>query len=356
MIASASAEQYREVIRIVGRDPNIDALVVIFIPPLVTRPQDAARAIALGAREIVADKPVLTVFMQARGVPEELRASDVRLPSYAFPEDAAIALARVARYGEWLERPVEAPPQLDDIRRDEAAGIVASALGRGEGWLAPDELRALLQCYGLPVLDERTVATPAEAAAVATEMGGALALKAIAEGLVHKTEAGAIRLGLRPAEVEAAADEMAGRLRGLGHQPSGFLLQRMAADGIEMIVGVVHDRRFGPVIACGAGGTMVELLRDISVRLSPLTRRDADEMLHELKTFPLLTGWRGGPAYDVPALTDVLLRIAAMVEDVPQIVEMDLNPLRVHETGASVVDARIRVEPAERPPVMFTTR
>jgi acyl-CoA synthetase (NDP forming) len=121
----------------------------------------------------------------------------------------------------------------------------------------------------------------------------------------------------------------------------------MARKGVEMIVGVVHDPQFGPVVACGAGGTMVELLKDVSIRLTPLTSQDASEMLRELRTYPLLTGFRGAPRADVEALEDALLRISAMVEDLHQIVELDCNPIIVHEHGATVVDARVRVAASE---------
>jgi acetyl coenzyme A synthetase (ADP forming)-like protein len=345
MIASASAPHYHEALRIVGRDPNVDAIVVIFVPPLVTRPEDAARAIVDGARDIVRDKPVLTVFMQARGVPDELRTADVRVPSYAFPEDAAIALARVARYGEWLERPILPPPHFADVRRDQAAAIVAAALGRADEWLPPDDVRSLLECYRLPVLDERVVTDIAEVQTAAQKLGGKVALKAIAPGILHKTEAGAVQLDLNPEGAARAAREMDERLRKQGHAPRAFLVQRMAPPGVEMIVGVVHDPSFGPVVACGAGGTLVELLKDVSVRLTPLSARDAEEMVRELKTYPLLTGYRGAPLCDTAALVDVILRVAALVDDLPQIAELDLNPVRVHEHGATVVDARVSVAP-----------
>jgi acetyl coenzyme A synthetase (ADP forming)-like protein len=348
MIASATPDQYRDAIRIVARDPNVDALVVIFIPPLVTRPEDAARAIVEGVRALDREKPVVAVFMQSRGVPQELRAADLRIPSYAFPEDAAIALARVAWYGEWLARPVAPPVRFDDVRRDEAAAIVAAALGRSDSWLGPDEVWRLLACYGLPVLDQRIARTAEEAARAAEELGGLVALKAVAAGLVHKTEAGAVQLDLRTGEVLAAARRMTELLQRAGRVPSAFQVQRMARPGVEMIVGVVHDPQFGPVLACGAGGVLVELLKDVSVRLTPIAAPDAEEMIRELKTYPLLTGYRGGATHDVPALVDALLRVGAVVEELPQIAELDLNPILVHPSGATVVDARVRVAPAER--------
>ena len=349
MIASATPDQYRDAIRIVGRDPNVDALVVIFIPPLVTRPEDAARAIVEGVRTLGRTKPVLAVFMQSRGVPAELRAADLRIPSYAFPEDAAIALARVAGYGEWLTRPLPPPVQFGDVRRDEAVAIVAAALGRGDQWLGPEEIWRLLACYGLPMVDQRIAPTAEEAARAAEELDVAVALKAVVAGLVHKTEAGAVRLNLRPGEVLATARHLTELLQGAGRVPSAFQVQRMAPAGVEMIVGVVHDPQFGPVLACGAGGVVVELLKDVSVRLTPLAAPDAEEMIRELKTYPLLTGYRGAAVHDIPALVDTVLRVGALVEELPQIAELDLNPILVHPSGVTIVDARARVAPVERP-------
>src|SRR5262249_5218970 len=148
-------------------------------------------------------------------------------------------------------------------------------------------------------------------------------------------------------EVKTAALEMTLRLSDHDNKLQGFVVQRMAPKGIEMLVGVVHDPQFGPVVACGAGGVQVELLRDVSVRLTPLSHEDASEMIHNLKTFPLLNGFRGGPIYDVAALEEGLLRVSAMVEDLPQIAELDLNPFVIHPQGATILDARIRVTAVE---------
>jgi acetyl coenzyme A synthetase (ADP forming)-like protein len=347
MIASASADHYRRSIEILGRDASIDALVVIFIQPLVTRPEDVARAIVEGARAIGGAKTVLTVFMQSRGVPDELRSGDVHLPSYRFPEDAALALARAARYAEWRAQPLAPPPAFPDLRRDEGAAIVARALGAGPGWLSAADVVALLGCYGLPALEQHLVPTPEEAAAAAARLAGPVALKAIAPGLVHKTDAGAVRLHLAPESVAQEARDMTSRVARNGHSVTGFLVQRMAAPGVEMIVGVAHDPHFGPVVACGAGGVLVELLKDVAVRLAPLSEHDAEEMVRQLRTYPLLTGYRGAPAADVRALVETILRVSAMVEDLPQIRELDLNPVLVHEHGVSIVDARVAVMPVE---------
>ncbi|MEX2571105.1 MAG: GNAT family N-acetyltransferase [Gemmatimonadota bacterium] len=351
MIASAPAEQYGEAIRIIGADPNVDALIVIFIPPLVTRVEDAARAVMEGVESLGGGKTVLSVFMQARGVPEALRAGEVRIPSYEFPEDAAIALARAARYGEWRARPPEAPVEFGDLRSEEAAAIVADALATGDEWLTAEATSALLACYGLPLLERRVVASANGATDAAKEIGGRVVLKAIAPGLVHKTDAGGVRLDLDADAIAGVAREMSERLTAAGHPPTGFLVQAMAAEGAEMLIGVVHDRQFGPVVACGAGGVLVELIKDVSVRLAPITALDAREMIDELRTRPLLTGYRGSPPRDVRALEDAILRVGVMVEDLPQIQELDLNPILVHERGATIVDARVRIAPAGHAPL-----
>jgi len=357
MIASAPAEHYRRAIEIVAADPNIDSLIVIFTPPLVTRAEDVAHEIVAAVEKIDKGKPVIAVFLSADRAPEELRSGRQRIPSYSFPETAAIALARAARYREWRERPESSPACFDDLRRDEAVAIVATALARGGGWLTIEEIAELFDCYGLPLIEQEIVKTPEEAGAVAERMGGDVALKIIAPGVLHKTEAGGVRLGLRGADqVSKAASEMAEQVAALGHAPTGFLVQHMAERGVEMLVGVVHDPQFGPVVACGAGGVQVELLRDVSVRLTPLAKEDAAEMIHDLKTYPLLTGFRGAPVCDVAALEDGLLRVSALIEDIPQIAELDCNPFVVHERGAVILDARVRVETADPRPLIGVRR
>jgi acetate---CoA ligase (ADP-forming) len=357
MIASAPAEHYRDAIEIVGADESVDSLIVIFTPPLVTRADDVANAIIEAVQHLDNNKPLLSVFLSAHEAPKKLRTVKHCIPSYSFPETAAIALARATRYQQWRDRRETYPARFDDIRTDEASAIVAAALARGEGWLTPDEVAKICSCYGLPLIEQRVVTNVDEAAATATEMGGKIALKVIAPGLIHKTEAGAVRLNLENAEaVAGAAREMTERLSSHGHSPLGFVVQQMAERGVEMLVGVVHDPQFGPVVACGAGGVQVELLKDVSVRLTPLSNEDAAEMIRELKTYPLLTGFRGSVPCDVGALENGLLRVSAMVEDLPQIAELDCNPFVVHTAGATILDARIRVTSVDAPALFGVRR
>jgi acetate---CoA ligase (ADP-forming) len=352
MIAAASADDYRRVIQTVAASDSIDAIVVIFIPPLVTKPGDVARAIRDAAEALPRPIPLISVFMSVHGVPDELKGTSVSIPSYQFPEDAARALARSAVYGEWRHRPEGTVRDFPNVRPDEAVGIISSVLATGARWLTAEETQQLLSCYGIPLASTRFVATPEQAREAAAELGGRLALKAMSPTLLHKSDAGGVRLGLTIDEMMNAAREMMQRIAGNGYELSGFQVQAMVTEGVEMLVGVVHDRLFGPVLACGAGGTAAELLKDIAVRITPRSDLDAHEMVRSLKTFPLLDGYRGAPLVDVAALEDVMLRISALVEDHAEIAELDCNPVMVGQRGAVVVDARVRLEmPLPRRPI-----
>jgi len=351
MLASAPPEHYRRTIELVVDSGEVDAVIVIFIPPLRSDPAEVARAVH-DAAAVAGPVPVLSVVMSASELPVEPDGNGARLPRYRFPEDAARALVRAVEYGRWRQRPEGEIPELPEARPDEAAALLAAALADGPGphWLAPDEVAGLLACYGVRVAEWRLAGSPEEAAAAAAELGGRVALKGVAPGLVHKTEARAVRLGLAGAQrVRTAAIEMAESLDAAGYPVDGFLVQPMVDGGVELLVGVVHDASFGPVLACGVGGTAVELLKDVAVRITPLTDLDAAEMVRSLQTFPLLEGYRGAPKADVAALEDLLLRISALVEAHPEISELDCNPVKVLPEGAVVVDARVRVEATSSP-------
>jgi acyl-CoA synthetase (NDP forming) len=296
--------------------------------------------------------------MMSAGPPAVLNPPGAaHLPAFSFPEDAARGLARAVDYGAWREQPEGSVPVFEDVHRDEAAARVAEALDRGGGWLSPEDIATLLDCFGVRRVEEAMASTPAQAGRAAEEMRGPVALKAVVPGLTHKTEAGSVRLGLRGRrQVARAAREMASRLEAAGLHPAGFVVQRMLAGGVEMLVGMVHDPVFGPVVACGAGGTAAELLQDVAVRITPITDRNADEMVRSLATFPLLDGYRGAPKADVSALEELVLRVGALVEEHPEIAEMDLNPVMVLERGAVVVDARIRLESVPPPPPISARR
>jgi acetyl coenzyme A synthetase (ADP forming)-like protein len=349
MIASATADDYGRAIRTVAADPAVDALIVIYIPPLEDQAPAVARNIVDAIGSLDGRIPALTCFMSSRGLPEALSAPGVRVPSYAFPEQAAIALAHAADHGDWLRQPVGSVPAPEGVRADEAAAVVATALERGDGWLEPQEVSRLLGCYGVPLARTERAGTPEAAAEAAVRFEGPIVLKAV--GPVHKTETGAVRVGLTASEARHEAQEMAERVTAAGERLDGFLVQELVTDGVEMLVGMTADPEFGPIVVCGSGGVTVELTRDVAVRVAPLTDLEAAAMVRSLATFPLLDGFRGAASKDVKALEDVVLRISAMASDLPAIAEMDCNPVMVLDHGAVVVDARVRVRaPAPHTP------
>ena len=345
MLAAATGADYGRAIDLVAAHPDIGALIVIFTPPLVTRAADVERAVHRAVKRMSRPIPVLGVFMSRQSSPRLMRWGASSIPSYPFPEDAARALSLAARYGAWRavpEEPVVAPAGID---RDRAAAVIATALEVGPGWLEPQAVQDLLACYGIAFVETITVESAHQAGRAAAGIGADVALKAVVPGLLHKSDAGAVQLGLRgAAATEKAADKMRKRLQDAGHTVTAYQVQRMAHGGVEMIVGVVQDQHFGPVLACGAGGTATELVKDLAVRITPITAGEASRMLRSLKTFPLLEGYRGAPRADIASVEDVLLRVSAMVEAHPEVAEMDLNPVIVSPDGTVVVDARVRLE------------
>jgi acyl-CoA synthetase (NDP forming) len=345
MIATASAENYKAAIGAIAASGAVDAVIAIFIPPLVTRAADVAGAICDAAAVVDRAVPLLAVFTSHE--PPPARLAETGVPTYVYAEDAARALGKAAEHGRWLARDPGAQPTFEGLRRDEAAASIAAALRREAGWLEPSEVATLLDCYGIATPESAFAATPAAAGLLAERLGCPVAIKAVAPTLVHKTDAGGVTLGLAGREaVGAAAHAMCESAAAAGHIVEGYLVQQMAPPGVEMLVGVVHDPLFGPVVACGAGGTTAELMGDVAVRLAPVTDQDAHDMVRSLRTYPLLSGYRGAKPVAVDALEDVVLRLAAMVEEHVEIAEVDLNPVIVSEAGAVVVDARVRVEQA----------
>ncbi|HSD23999.1 MAG TPA: GNAT family N-acetyltransferase [Solirubrobacterales bacterium] len=350
MIATATAEHYRETIRSLAEWDGVDALIVIFIRPLLTRAVDVAGAIEEAAGQLTRRLPIQAVFMspQDHGAIREVSS----LPIHSYPEDAARALGRVMRHVEWRRRPPEKAPGFDDVDTESAAALIAEALESGEGWIQMDEASRLLGFYRIPIPAWSMAPDPQAAAEAAEKLGGSVALKGQGPGLLHKSEMGAVRAGLSGGEeVRSAAEAMDSAVAAAGGKRESFIVQTMAEPGPEMLVGVVEDPTFGPVLACGAGGTQAELLTDVAVRICPVTRSDVSRMLRSLRTFPLLTGYRGAPPVDLDALEGLLLRVSAMVDSHHEIAEMDLNPVIAGPGRAVAVDYRIRVQaaPPRRP-------
>ena len=344
MIASATAEGYRRAIPLVLDDPNVDSLLVIFVPPLITEAADVAAAIreGLASAKCASSKTVLACFLGTRGVPESLKTLQAgRIPSYAFPEAAAIALSRAVSYGKWRALPEGELPAFE-VDRERAARLVK---GTGKRWLDPKSVAELLGVYGIRTPQSREGLKSADDAARAAQaLGFPVAVKLESRTISHKSDVGGVKLGIKSAgEAQAAFYDIRAALERLGREKEmdGVSVQQMVPEGVETIVGASFDPSFGHVLMYGLGGVNVELLKDVAFGIAPLTSTDAERMLEEVKGSRLLEGWRGSPKVDRAALIDVILRVSRLVTDFPEIREMDLNPVRVLERGAVAVDARI---------------
>jgi acetyl coenzyme A synthetase (ADP forming)-like protein len=344
MIASATPSHYRTALDAVLRDPGVDSALAVFVPPLGVRQQDVAEAIVTAAAAHP-QKPVLAVLMGSEGLPQgraELHKAGI--PAYVFPESAARGLAALCRQREWIERPVQQAPTLD-VDRARAARALADG-----GTVAPRKLSELdalelLAAYGIPVAQARLANDPDEAARLAVQLGFPVVIKAVAPELVHKTDAGAVRLDLRsPSQVLTAAKEAVRAVRQVvrGAAPR-ILVQRMIAGGRETIVGISRDPAFGPLLMFGLGGIYVEALKDVVFRVAPIQPLDAQEMVGSIRGVSLLEGIRGAPPVNFAALNDVLLRVSQLAVDHPEIGELDVNPLLAFPDGVMAVDARVLV-------------
>jgi acetyl coenzyme A synthetase (ADP forming)-like protein len=335
MLGSATGETYERAIPPLLADPRLDALIVLFVPPVVAGAPEVAAAISRAVQQAQPDKPVLAAVMSAEGTPVELLESGVA--SFGYPESAARALGLAADRAEWLRRPAGSVPELDGIDFEAACAVVEAAPGE---WLDPAQTRALLGAYGIPLVPERSAVGTDEAVAAATEIGYPVVVKTAAAG-AHKTETGGVALDLAD---EAAVREAVERIG------AAVIVQRYLEGGTELLAGVVQDPVFGPLVAFGPGGVFAELIGDAAFRIAPLTDVDAEELVTGGKAGRLVAGFRGSPAADVAALTDLVHRLGRLAEQVPEVGELDLNPVIAGPEGCVAVDARVRLRtrPSER--------
>jgi len=362
MVASAGPDEYRRAIEAALASDDVDALVVIYTPVDTARTPATLTAIregiAAGRSAGAIGKPILACLMAASGRPAPIRFDTERVPAYAFPENAARALARIATYAEWRTRTPGLLWSFDDVRPEDARAVCRQALaarragggapaGERHHWLNGDEVRAVLGAFGLPLAAGTVARSADEAAALARVIGFPVAAKLASRTVQHKTDVGAVRLGLASeAAVRRAFAEImaAGRSHG-ADDDDGVLIQAMIAGGVETMVGVSDDPLFGPLVVFGLGGIHVEILGDVRFGIAPLTDFDADDLLHGIRGLPLLQGYRGRPQADIDALRELLLRVSRLAVDVPEIVELDLNPVIALPPGhgCRIVDARIGV-------------
>ena len=333
MLGGATAETYATLLPVLLADPHLAAVIVLFVPAVSATAEEVAEAIERAAREADADKPVLAVVMSSEGIPQALRGSR-HVAAFAYPESAARALGRTAQRADWLRRPHGAVPTLEGIDRETAHAVVERALGGADdAWLDPRATRELLLAYGIPLVPERLAGSADDAVAAASELGFPAVVKTAAPG-AHKTETGGIALELRDEDAVRHAVDRIG---------CPVVVQPMIPGGAELLAGVVQDRVFGPLVAFGAGGVFAELIGEAAFRIAPLTDIDAKELVVEGKAGRLVAGFRGAPAASVPALTDLVHRLARLGEDLPAVAELDLNPVIALPDRCVAVDARVRV-------------
>ena len=305
--AAVSEADFRQCLELLAADPDVDAMIALVLPTAATGDLEAAIA------EADISVPVAVVVLNQ---PESVRLIDrpdgSKLPAFGYPEAAVAALARAARYGTWRTGPRGHVPDFPDIEAD-----------------------------GIPLTELTPVAN--EDAAAAAAAGGPVVLKADVDGVVHKTDAGAVQLDLRTeADVRAAYRSLVSRF---GDRLRRILVQPMITGGNEVIIGVADDHMFGSLVVFGLGGVATEVLGDHAARLTPLTDLDADELIHCIRSAPLLLGYRGAAAADLDALREMLLRVSRLADDLPEITDLDLNPVIARPDGVFAVDARVKVAP-----------
>jgi acetyl coenzyme A synthetase (ADP forming)-like protein len=340
MLGSATAERYEQALPVVLADAGIDAVIVLFVPAASVEAHDVALAVVRAAERDGTGKPILAAVVSADGIPEVLRNAGTRVAAFAYPESAARALGRAAERADWLRRPAGSRPELAGIDVDGARAVVGAALERSSDvWLDPGEVRRLLLAWRIPFVAERDAGSAQDAVDAARELGYPVVVKTAAPG-AHKTEVDGVVLDVASdREVREAMDRIG----------APAVVQPMLSGNAELLAGLVQDPVFGPLVGFGPGGRLAELIGEAQFAIAPLTDVDADELVRSGKTGRLVEGFRGAPPSDAGALAELALRLGRLGESIPEVAELDLNPVLGLEQGCVAVDARIRVAAADAP-------
>ncbi|GAA1676258.1 bifunctional GNAT family N-acetyltransferase/acetate--CoA ligase family protein [Glycomyces endophyticus] len=337
--AAADPGAFAEALDAAGTSGAVDALVAVFAATGTSDVEGTLAAIG-DALDAMPGLPAAAVVMGLADPPTVLGARQV--PVFAFPESAVAALGRAADYAAWRTRPLGARPDLPGIDRAGARALVDRLLEHGDGWQTAADAAAILACYDIQLTPAIRVASKGEAVAAARALGYPVAVKADDPRLIHKTGTGTIHLGLTDAhEVRIAYAEVAARVS--GDESAAVVVQPMLDAGVELAAGIVHDPLFGSLVMAGLGGTATDIMDDKQFRLLPVTDADAVSMWRSLRSLPLLEGYRGSRPVDTEALTDLLVRLGRLAEDLPEIAELDLNPVMPVRYGVQAVDLKMRL-------------
>ncbi|KAA1423377.1 GNAT family N-acetyltransferase [Mumia zhuanghuii] len=347
--ANASADDFEKALDAAIDNPDVDAIVAVFIPPVNTTGEDVANVLAAVGEQ--SDKPIVSTFLGSEGVPELLRVPDVEgaagrgsVPSYSAPESAVRALARVVSYAQWAGSEQGDIAHFDDIDRDAASSLVRTALARTPdgGWLTDADVHELLRLYGIDLWDWEPVPSLDAAIAAGEQLGWNVVLKATADTVRARPDLTHVWRNISDAddmtEAWAAMTDYIGP-----PERAMFVVQKMAPPGVPISIRTVEDPLFGPLLSFALSGAASDLLEDRAYRIPPVTDVDVAAMIRELKSAPLLFGYRGGPRADLDAVEDLLQRVAALKDDLPEVSELNLEPVLAGHDGYRVLKARARV-------------
>ncbi|MCU0727033.1 MAG: acetate--CoA ligase family protein, partial [Planctomycetes bacterium] len=345
LLGHCTEEHYRSALPLLLKDPGVDAVLALYVPPVIHDPIRMARAIFESAEG--SDKPVLCCIMAREEVLGGIKDLGHHFPVYEFPESAVRALVYMLRYARYRERQVGTVPGFE-VDRARADAIIAHALSENRNYLTTMEGFEVLDAYGIPSARWKLCRDADEAAAFAAECGFPVVVKLMSPSISHKSDYGGVVVDLRTGdEVRAAVKTILGRIEKADQKivVDGFLVQQMVRGGKETILGVSTDAVFGPLVMFGMGGIYVEVLKDVAFRLAPITESDAADMMKSIRAWPLLTGVRGEHGVHLDAVQDALLRVSRLVTDFPQITEFDINPFIAHQDRAKcrAVDVRFRI-------------
>ncbi|WP_171469978.1 acetate--CoA ligase family protein [Frigoriglobus tundricola] len=356
LMAGAGADAYRTAVETLLTSGEVEAVIAIFTPVGLADAGAVARAVTDGVAAARAagakNRPVLACVLGEDGR-SHLEGAGERVPCYPFPEIPARVLGKAAEYCAWRTRPPERFPEFENLDAARAKQVCRRvAAERGEGWLSAEEVQTVLDAIGLPLVPFEFARTADEAVAAAARLRFPVAVKLASRHFVHKTEVAGVQLGLTNADaVRRAVDEIRHRVERENRPGAldGVTVHPMVSGGVEVLIGVTQDPLFGPLVAVGLGGIHVEVTGDVCFRVAPLSTRDAAEMVRGIRGYRLLEGYRGHAPADVEAIEEVLLRVSRLAEEVPEIREIDLNPVFAFPPGQGcrVADARIRVRPVK---------
>jgi acetyltransferase len=346
VLGDADPERYVAALRAAQNDRDVDAIIIILTPQAMTKPAETARAVA---KNLTGEKPVVVSFMGGSSImPGREELSAAGLPDYDSPERAVGALKAMYEYAAWRKRPPRMVTRFR-VNRRRVERIITRRLRTGRLQIGEVKAKDILRAYGFQVPDGFLATTSQEAVEIATRVGYPVAMKIVSPDIVHKSDLGGVRLNVPNSEMVLDAFDLM-ILRISQHVPDAFIegvyIEKMLDRGLEIIIGMTRDRQFGPMLMFGLGGIFVEVMKDVTFYLAPITQEEAIQMLKSTRSYEILEGKRGQKGVDLVAIATGLQRISQLTTDFPQIAELDINPFIVGEVGTEpvVADARITLQ------------